>query len=115
MNFFFVFTVKVKRGNGRQTCMVCCKPKRRNNLVIYDEKDYNFEFEHVKKALSKNREKTVSEIKYVCSDCYVSLKNIKNVNTNTISMSKFEESDFLCTCCHRIFHSRKKVVLFARK
>ena len=30
-------------------------------------------------------------------------------------MSKFEEADFLCTCCHRIFDSRKKVVLFARK
>ena len=57
----------------------------------------------------------MSEIKYVCSDCYVSLKNAKNVNTDTNSMSKFEEADFLCTCCHRIFDSRKKVVLFARK
>ena len=95
--------------------MVCCKSKRRNNLVIYDKKDYNFEFEHVKKALSENREKTEFEIKYVCSDCFVSLKNMKSVNTNTNSMSKFEEADFLCTCCHRIFDNRKKVVLFARK
>ena len=30
-------------------------------------------------------------------------------------MSKFDEADYLCTGCHRIFDNRKNVVLFARK
>ena len=105
----------MKRGNGTRTCMVCCKMKRRNNLVIYDKKDYNFESEHVKKAFSKNTQKTGSDIKYVCSDCYMSLKNVNSGSSNVNSMSKFEEADYLCTCCHRIFDNRKNVVLFARK
>ena len=56
-----------------------------------------------------------SSVKYVCSSCYVSLKNSKTLLTDSIHLSKLVEQDFTCTCCHKIFEDRKKVVLFQTK
>ena len=96
------------------SCVVCNRMKRRSHLVIFTQNDYNFEFENVYKAFSKIVDRTDSDLMYVCRDCHISLRNGKPPPSNGISM-KFCETDFLCTCCHKLFTDRKKVVLFLKK
>ena len=107
--------MKLKRSAGKLSCTVCGNMKRRKHLVIYNEKDYNFELESVQKAFLTDEVKTNSRVKYVCSNCYITLKNMKTMSVNSISASTFLEKDFSYTCCHKIFENRKNVVLFTRK
>ena len=89
--------------------------KRRNDVIVFQNSDYDFSKDEVQEAFLKHIEQSKRSVLYVCKRCNFRLKNFRKDNVENVYNELTNPSSFLCTCCHKVLHERRQVHLFRRK
>ena len=116
--FIIILGIKQIRRNFVEKvipCVVCNEMRRRNVVVVFLKKDYDFLKDEEQEAFLKSIELCKRDILYVCKDCNFSLRGLETCKGENVYSEMTNFSSFLCTCCHKVFHIRKQVNLFKRK
>ena len=94
---------------------MCLQVKRRNDVIVFAKKDYDFSKDEVQELFVKAIEQCKKKVLYVCRKCNFGLKGVRNDSAENVYNEMTNPSSFLCTSCHKVFHERKQVNLFKRK
>ena len=94
---------------------MCHKVKRRNDVIVFTKKDYDFSKDEILELFAKAIEQCKEKVLYVCRKCSFGLRGVRNNNAENVYSEMTNPSSFLCTSCHKVFHKRKQVHLFKRK
>ena len=113
-SFFFLDFKGVRRSHidKDSACVVCNKTKRRNDVIIFLEKNYDFSKDEVQEAFIKKIAQCKKTVLYVCRRCNCRLRGVQSESADNVYNEMTHPSSFLCTCCHKVFHQRKQVILF---
>ena len=94
---------------------MCHEVKRRNDVIVFTKKDYDFSKDEILELFAKAIEQCKEKVLYVCRKCSFGLRRVRNNNAENVYSEMTNPSSFLCTLCHKVFHKRKQVHLFRRK
>ena len=86
---------------------------RRSDVEPFFKKNYDLSCEHVRTKFPSHVLAGNSSINYVCKNCHMNISNGgKGELKGKPSSEKAKYEVFVCTCCHKDFNLRKKVVSF---
>ena len=94
---------------------MCHEVKRRNDVIVFTKKDYDFSKDEVQELFVKIIEQCKKKVLYICRKCSYGLRGVHNDSAKNVYSEMTNPSSFLCTSCHKVFHNRKQVNVFKRK
>ena len=107
-----------KKENKSYLCTSCHMVfENRKYLALFNESDYNFESDEVRKVLCKDIHLCSSNGKeYLCRTCRQYLKNPKKHKIpRKCVFAKRKEQKYKCSSCHEVFESSDEMVLVTEK
>lgn len=98
-------------------CLSCKKAKKRTDVVIFAEREYDFENEIIKSTFAKYGAMLSDSLCYICKVCYYSLRKEKGREPKRPKnkVARDEQHLYLCTCCHQEKTSMRHVVRYKDK
>ena len=108
-------------------CTSCHRNKSlRTDVFMFDMTKYNFKHDVIRNVLADvYRCKDPNGIEYICKWCHSSLSDMKNPDIPRYSAfrrheekkknEEEEDKSYICTSCHEVRYTRKKMVPFVEK
>ena len=121
---------KINRNEERFSGFLCTSCHRnkslRTDVLMFEVTKYNFEYDVVRNVLADiYRCKDANGIEYICKTCHISLSDLKNPDIPRYSAyrrneekkknEKEEDKSYICTSCHDVRCTRKRMVPFVIK